>query len=297
MRLNRRMAETKMDILGRLKKAFFSVSPRHRADADVLLGRAGFQAKVQSSLQASLPEADISVIENFKISLVLPGRETQTIYLDNAFHAYSAEDPERRHELIARYLRSWVAITKPQETALDMVVPMVKSRAWLSDMQDALTDASSGISLLLSEPLNDELHIVYAINSADSIAYASSEQITGLGLQVQELRAEATRNMRGLIPGITIERGPLVSMVVAGGDFEASLILFPDLWEREAARMKGRPVFAIPARDLLLFADSANVLGIDELRALAVRMHAESTYPLTDDLFVVKEGEFEILRK
>lgn len=285
-----------MAIWGKLKKALSSIGPWHRTNADVLLGRADFQARVQASLQASLPEAEISVVEDFKISLVLPGLETQSIHLDNAFHAYSAEDPERRHELMARYLRSWVAITKPQEIALDMVVPMVKSRAWLSDMQDALADASSGVSLLLSEPLNDDLYIVYAINSADSIAYASSEQITGLGLQAQELRAEAIRNMRGLIPGITIERGPLVSMVVAGGDFEASLILFPDLWEREAARMKGRPVFAIPARDLLLFADSANAQGIDELRALAVRMHAESTYSLSNDLFIVKEGGFEILR-
>lgn len=284
-----------MGIWNKFKKMLSSIGSRRRADADVLLGRTGFQAEMLASLQTSLPDAEISVVEEFEISLVLPDRETQTIYLDNAFHAYSAEDPERRHELIARYLRSWVAITKPQEIALDMVVPMVKSRAWLSDMQDALTDASSGVSLLLSEPLNDELYIVYAINSADSIAYASSEQITGLGLQAQELRAEAIRNMRGLIPGITIERGPLVSMVVAGGDFEASLILFPDLWEREAARMKGRPVFAIPARDLLLFADSANAQGIDELRALAVRMHGESTYPLTSDLFIATEGRFEFL--
>ena len=172
---------------------------------------------------------------------------------------------------------------------------MVKSMAWLEDMQGAATRAKSGVSPgLFHEQLNEELFVIYAINSPQSIRYVDADEIAGFGLPLDELRALALRNLRGFVPGIAVERGPLVSMVTAGGDFEASLVLFSDLWEREGERMRGNPVFAVPARDLLLFTDSADKQGVGRLKMLAADMSNEATYPLTAALFIVKAGRPEL---
>lgn len=81
-------------------------------------------------------------------------------------------------------------------------------------------------------------------------------------------------------------------MITADGNYEASLLLFADLWERERGKLCGDPVAAVPARDLLLFADSSNADAIAQLKQLASKMRAEATYALTDRLFVLREGNW-----
>jgi hypothetical protein len=48
----------------------------------------------------------------------------------------------------------------------------------------------------------------------------------------------------------------------------------------------------VPARDLLLFADSADAEAVAQLRQLAAKMRAEAAYSLTDRLFVLREGQW-----
>ncbi|MET0718537.1 MAG: DUF1444 family protein, partial [Pseudoxanthomonas sp.] len=272
-----------------------SVNRWRGAKAQAVLEKADFQHEIQCRMRALTPEIQVSVVGEFEILMRNAGGDEQTLYLHNAFHAYQNEGPDRRNEVIDRYVRSYLASGYSEEATLDALIPMVKSKAWLSDMEDALIHAKGGASVgFFRERLNDELFVIYAINSAQSIHYVDDDQIAGFGLPHNELRALAVRNLRGFVPGITIERGPLVSMVVAGGDFEASLILFSDLWERERARMQGSPVFSIPARDLLLFTDSADEQGVEKLKTLAADMNAKATYPLSDALFVVNEGHFEL---
>jgi uncharacterized protein YtpQ (UPF0354 family) len=81
--------------------------------------------------------------------------------------------------------------------------------------------------------------------------------------------------------------------VIADGNYEASLLLFSDLWAREREKLRGEPVAAVPARDLLLFADSADADAVAQLRQLAAKMRAEATYSLTDRLFVLREDRWE----
>ena len=126
----------------------------------------------------------------------------------------------------------------------------------------------------------------------EKLAYLNPEELERLDVQNEELRPLAVRNLRGLLPGIEVHRGDLINMVTADGNYEASLLLFADLWEREREKLRGEPVAAVPARDLLLFADSANADAVSQLKQLAAKMRAEATYALTDRLFVLREGRW-----
>ena len=81
-------------------------------------------------------------------------------------------------------------------------------------------------------------------------------------------------------------------MMTAGGDYEASLLLFDDIWRGGKIKMNGDIVVAVPAKDVLLITGSNNRKGIAAVRELAAKYKAESRYEITDTLFVYRNGRF-----
>jgi uncharacterized protein YtpQ (UPF0354 family) len=144
----------------------------------------------------------------------------------------------------------------------------------------------------LVEDLNKDLVIVYAEDSPRNIRFLTASNLTELGIEKEQLRALAVANLRRLVPTPEVTRGPLVSMIVAGGDYEASLLLFDELWSGGPVSVDGEIVVAIPARNILLFAGSRNKAGIARLRQLASKYAREAPYRLTGRLFVFRGGRF-----
>jgi len=91
-----------------------------------------------------------------------------------------------------------------------------------------------------------------------------------------------------------LRSGPLMSMIVAGGSYEASLLLLDDVWSKGPvpAKVDGDVVVAIPARDLLMVTGSRNRAGVDRLRELATKFASTTPYRLTPVLFVYRNGRF-----
>ncbi len=178
---------------------------------------------------------------------------------------------------------------------LDAIIPIIKGKDWLRDIRKSM--AHSGVEEIqeqVYEELNEELVVLYAADTSDNIHYISPEELAKLAIGRSALRRNAVRNLRGLIPGLDVHRGPAIGMVTAGGTYEASLLLFADLWERERERMRGEPVVAVPARDLLLFADSADADALEQLRQMARKAHAESVYAVSDKLFAPRNGDVSL---
>ena len=103
----------------------------------------------------------------------------------------------------------------------------------------------------------------------------------------------ALANLDRLLPKIEmnlIEEG--FAWFSAGGDYEASLILFDGLWNGGKIAMDGDIVVAIPAKDMLLVTGSRNERGLAVMRELAAE-YARESYRLTDTLFVYRDGRFE----
>jgi uncharacterized protein YtpQ (UPF0354 family) len=178
--------------------------------------------------------------------------------------------------------------------SVDAIVPVVKDKAWIaSALAMNVGDGEKKVELV-EESLNEELSVLYAIDTPTNIKYLRPDEVEQLGLDARALRSLAVGNLRQRLPRLEIQRGPELAMVVAGGDFEASLLLFDDLWEREAGKIRGELVAAVPARDLLVFADSANANALDRLKDLAKTQCAKGSYPLTSALFVRRGGRFEV---
>lgn len=261
--------------------------------ADPLMNPDDFTEEVARRVRLAAPQLDVQVVKALELAINMGDDGGNRAFLDNAYQMYQGESARNRSDVIDRFVRSFAEAAAGLERSRDAIIPIVKDRDWLEEIRLSMQRMGSGkVQENVYEDINDALIVVYAIDTPSNIAYLSPDELESLGVQREDLRALAVRNLRGLLPGIEVHRGDLVNMITADGNYEASLLLFADLWEREREKLRGEPVAAVPARDLLLFADSANPDAVAQLKQLASKMRAEATYALTDRLFVLREGNW-----
>jgi uncharacterized protein YtpQ (UPF0354 family) len=261
--------------------------------AEPLMNSEAFTGEVARRVRATAPQLDVQIVGELELAINMTEDGGNRAFLNNAFQMYRGESARNRNDLIDRFVRSFAEAAAGLERSRDAIIPIVKDRGWLEEIRQSMRQMHGAEGQdKVHEDLNDELVVVYAIDTPSNIAYLNPEELERLNVTREDLRALAVRNLRGLLPGIEVHRGDLVNMITADGNYEASLLLFADLWERERAELRGEPVAAVPARDLLLFADSANADAIAQLKQLASKMRAEATYALTDRLFVLREGNW-----
>lgn len=255
------------------------------------MGSAAFTEHVASRVRAAIPGMEVTVAGDLELAIRTGDDGNNRAFLNNAYQMFLGESPKHRDALVDRFVQSFAEAAKGLERSADAIIPVIKDRGWLAETRESMrrmgNDAQEDH---VHEDINDELVVVYAIDTPSNIAYLNPDELDNLGVKREDLRALAVRNLRGLLPGIDVQRGEKLSMVTADGNYEASLLLFDDLWARESARMRGAPVAAVPARDLLLFADSADADAVAQLRQVATQARAEATYGLTDRIFVLGES-------
>jgi uncharacterized protein YtpQ (UPF0354 family) len=269
-------------------RSFFGGKP-----AEPTMDPAAFAEEVARRVRAAVPGIDVRVVGELELAIDMTDDGGNRAFLHNAYQMYRGESPKRRDDLIDRFVASFAEAAKGLERSPEAIIPVVKDRGWLAEIHESMRQMGGEGQDKVYEDINEELVVVYAIDTPSNIAYLNPDELERLGVDRADLRALAVRNLRGLLPGIQVQRGEKLNMVTADGNYEASLLLFADLWEREREKMRGEPVAAVPARDLLLFADSADAEAVAQLRQLAARMRAEAAYALTDRVFLLREGQWQ----
>ena len=219
------------------------------------------------------------------------GKETRA-FLNNAYSNYKL-DPASKDEVIRRYVDALIEESKGSETDDPArIIPIIKDRRWLAETKHVLGfEAAENVF----DDYNDELVVVYAEDMPRNIRYLTPKRLEEMRLQRNQLRPLSIKNLRAILPKIEEHRGPEISMITAGGDYVASLLLFDDLWSGERFSVDGVPVVAIPSRDVLLLTGSNNAPGIERLRQAAQKAVKQSSYALVDTLFIYRQSRFEAL--
>lgn len=260
--------------------------------ASAALSPENFTREFVTQMRAALPGGTVEIVAPMQVQVTDGKGHEQTIYLDNAF-GLASNDPDSRQAIIEQFVRSMVEQFQ-EHPALDPsnIVAIVKNRAWTRDMAAALSARGAHPPAQWSERLNDELDVLYAEDTPTNIRYLSRDDIEKAGVKIAALRALAVSNLRRKLPGIELHEGELYSMLTAGGNYEASLLLFDDIWAGKLKKVDGEIVVAIPSRDVLIFTGSHNVKGVAKLRELARQIQSEGNYTLTNALFVYRGGRF-----
>lgn len=253
-----------------------------------------FTTEVVGALHQALPDHTVTVTEPLRLKLRSPTGKEATAFLDNAYNDY-VRDPSARADIVDRYVASLLETTSDADDLdPERIIPVIKDRAWLEEMRRAGTDEGSGaIAEQVTEDFNGDLVIVYAEDSPTSTRYFSPEDLEKIGLSQKALRSLAVNNLRRILPPVETHSGSLVSMLTAGGDYVASLLLIDDIWNPERLAVEGEIVVAVPSRDIILFTGSRNEQGLRKLQELARKTVSENSYSLTDQIFVYRDGRFQ----
>ena len=134
--------------------------------------------------------------------------------------------------------------------------------------------------------------IFYAEDNPKSVRYLSVSDLGKLQLQKSELRQLACANLKRLLPAPEIELRDGTFRVMAGGDYDASLLLLEDVWCDDKIQIVGEMVVAVPARDMLLVVGSHDSQAMQLLKRTAQGIFAQAPYGLTARLFVYRENTF-----
>lgn len=144
--------------------------------------------------------------------------------------------------------------SKPGDAGLSrsdasLVVPMIKRTHGPSTASTVkLSDDDAPVIV----PLDADLVVMYAIDRPEVLEYLQHRTLKASSLSVESLHALAVSNLPSRVQNINmINGGEGLFCFAAGGNFEASLLFIDALWDQLAEHLPGRPLVAIPARDLL----------------------------------------------
>jgi uncharacterized protein YtpQ (UPF0354 family) len=243
--------------------------------------------------RAAMPSAQVTVKGDLHLETRGAAGEEITTDLRNAYETY-LRAPDRRDDIIRAYIGVLVETITfgGAETTLDRsrIVPVLKPLRWVEGaLQVEKAAKTEPKPELLTEPFNSELAIVYAEDRPQSLRYLTTRDDVGDRAQLHHL---ALANLHRLLPKIDIREGAdHISLIEAGGDYEASLLLADAIWSSGQIKVDGDIVVAVPRRSTLFVTGSHNRAGIARLRALAAEL-ASAPYALTPSLFIYRDSKF-----
>ncbi|HZH44985.1 MAG TPA: DUF1444 family protein [Lysobacter sp.] len=241
-------------------------------------------------LRRHAPATTVGVADTLELT-VAAGDLVQRVRLEQAYSDYRSAPDANRDAVLEQHARAVLQALEDVPLQPAQVIPLVKDARWLAELHARLGADAAGVH----EPLADGLVVVYAQDTPTHMNYLTRRQFERLQIAHEQLRRLAVRNLRRLLPRLEVRRGPQLGLIRADGNYEASLLLFDDLWERERERLHGEPALAIPNRDVLLFADSADTDAVAHLRQAALDLHRDGAHALTDRLFVWRRSGLQPL--
>lgn len=79
-----------------------------------------------------------------------------------------------------------------------------------------------------------------------------------------------------------------------GGEYEAALLTLPEIWNLVVERLGKSIVFNVPSKDLIMFVNSENLKGIEDLKNVNNEIHNDGERLLSKYLFIYEDGKIEV---
>jgi hypothetical protein len=136
--------------------------------------------------------------------------------------------------------------------------------------------------------LGNGLLVSFLVERSGKFEYLQNRQILSEGITKEKILEIGLLNLKKIATkNFRIKPMKSIFAVFVDGNFEASLILIPELWEKILkSHINNKFVVAIPTRDMLVFCDSESEEGIRELNALCKRVKNDGDRLLSDILYI-----------
>ncbi|MBS1662780.1 MAG: DUF1444 family protein [Bacteroidetes bacterium] len=240
----------------------------------------------RDSMAHRFPSVSFQVVDERTIRSVA-GSKGANYYIDNAYETYMSGSADSLGAVLHRYANSAADVYDLDVASQDEnVVPVVRSAKSMEAIKATMLQqvAKKPGSAILYEPYNDELVVCYAIDTKNNIRYMQENDLRTMHLTMDSLRAKSVRNLARKLQ-VRREGDNGIYMWVAGGNYEASLILLKDLWTKEQLPVDGDFIIAIPSRDVVLITGSKNKVGLQKLTEFSKKTYDGGAYSVSPALF------------
>ena len=246
-----------------------------------------FTAKYLEVVSKRYPQVDYETKENLVLKATFGDKQEITHYLDNAYRAYKIE-PTELDEVLETFIKAKADLYNEREETIDVsrIVPIIKPIQYFDDLKLLGKDVENyQVPELIWEKYNDDLIIVYAEDRENNINYFTQDKFDALNINKDTLLQFAVDNLNNLLPKIEKvgENGNFG--LIAGGDYEVSLILMSSLWTKDNFEVDGDIVIAIPNRDLVFITGSNDLNSIEKLKATVEESYETGNYNLTKNFY------------
>ena len=239
------------------------------------------EAYLQKLIEKS-PQQNYQIIEPLRIRC-----ENKDLvfehYLYNSFIEYQS-NPSSLEEILERFISATATENEAKEINKNNIIPVIKESNYLKNLRNLTGLEDVNIDFIYEEYL-DGLIILYAWDNQNNISPIHEDEFKELNIQKSELRELAITNLENRLPDIEAQGNEQLAMLVAGGNYESSLILFDHIWSKENFPVKGNIVITIPARDLLLITGSEDFEGLNKMKEIATDAIENANYALIDTFF------------
>lgn len=243
-------------------------------------------------LKNKVHDISLEKIENLEIYTKYKNDEKFIHFLGNAYSEYCVNN-EELSEIIERYLEgSKTLYLEKKSIDVNRIVPIIKDKRFVLEMQNLMGSFDKNH---LYEKYNSELFIFYAEDLENSISYLMRKDLNTISLDFNELRKLSIKNLNSLIENIERNGNEDIFMLIAGGNYESSLILL-DIWNPENFPVNGNLIVGIPSRDLLFITGENQVDDIKELKLRIQEINETGNHVVSNKLFRLNNmNQFDVL--
>ena len=281
----------------------FAMCAAHAAE---LLSKDAFTQEAARTFRISRPHFDVKVTGELEIQYLKqndPGKASARMYLDNAYQEYR-NNPGQLREILKNHIQIVDLTGDARQCIATNIMPTIKDKVYLDNtrrvqMQAASEDARSGAPNkgleLMTEPLVDDLFVLYVIDTPTATESLDSDLLRKCGVKPENLKTLALANLRRKAAGFTVKTEPNlpgIFLVIGDNYYETALLLLNDYWSADRFPTKGEIVVAVPARGRVLAADSADQRAIAGLAGIADGVYKSEPYSLSPALYVRRGGNW-----
>jgi uncharacterized protein YtpQ (UPF0354 family) len=257
--------------------------------AGVPKDESGFTRYVANAFARQMPDATVAIAGPLRLSITLPSRPSgaHAVYLDTLAGGC---DRDRRHckSAIETFVTNMSALVKQESMPVERsaIRAVLRTADYVEHARNAFPGKPQWQPI--ARPLAGEVWVVCVLDLPTGIKILNVEDIAKLGLSADETLALARRNLvAALRPFDSVVHGfPNEAFGSVRGDYyEASRLLLHDEWAPLAKQATGSLIVAVPAIDVVLYADSGRQQAMRAMNAVALDVASKAQRPISPTLF------------
>jgi uncharacterized protein YtpQ (UPF0354 family) len=247
---------------------------------NTLMTEREFASRFLSSLVEVHPDLPIAVTGDLTFT-INPGQDREyAADLSQHYSLYQME-PERLEALVHLHnanITEALTLAEVPMTA-DLLIPLVRSA---SDIKKIDGDP------VLSEPLTNDLVVVYAFNLPHKLKYLTEAGLEKLGIAQDDLKARAAANVEQHMDRATVDLHEGVGLVTCDAVNPSSLLFCPQFWRQGAFASIASIAVMVPDRDSVIAFDADNQQAILGAGTVATELMSQSKSPMSKEVMLIK---------